>query len=104
MTQRRKVGQFGAIVLLGATILGGWYSLNGQNRRSTIDAFSKWRPTRELAGIRYVGNDVCARCHTDEARTQSANSMVRAAETGNDCAKLKAHQHLTFKNGPYVYR
>jgi hypothetical protein len=104
MPKRSTAIQSIAIFIALAICFGGWYSLRGQNRRSASNAFSKWRPTRELAGIRYMGNEVCAQCHTDKARTQPANSMVRAAETGNDCSILKTHQNLTFKNGSYLYR
>jgi len=84
--------------------VGGWNALRGQNEVAKRDPFTTWRPTRELGGVRYVGNRVCAQCHAEKTRTQAANSMARAAEVGSDCAILKTHQALSFRNGSYVYR
>ena len=78
--------------------------MNGQNQAVKPGAFSRWRPTRELVGADYVGNQVCLQCHKEKASIESANAMAHAAESGRDCASLKAYQDLTFTNGPYAYR
>jgi Cytochrome c554 and c-prime len=94
-----------AVIVIGAVFcFGGWYSMKGQNQVTKPGAFSRWRPTRELAGALYVGNQVCFQCHKEKALTELANSMARAAEIYNDCSSLKSHQNLTFTNGPYSYR
>ena len=73
----------------------------GQNPR---DAFSKWRPTHELTGVRYVGNSACAGCHGPLTSKRLANSMSRALEPVESCEILKAHPRLNFRNGPYTYQ
>jgi Cytochrome c554 and c-prime len=80
-----------------------WYSTHAQNRRPASNLLSKWRPTRELQGVSYVGSKVCMQCHTDQAATQSKNSMFTAAASSPDCEVLKEYPRLTFNNGPYSY-
>ena len=72
-----------------------------QNRR---DPFSKWRPTHELAGVRYVGSAACAECHAALAAKRLANPMSRALEPVENCAVLKAQPRLSFLNGSYTYQ
>src|SRR5438309_10048221 len=83
--------------------LGLWLlpSSRGQNQR---DAFSKWRPTHELTGIRYVGSSACAQCHIQQTAKRLANSMSRALEPVERCEILKAQPRLNFRNGPYSYQ
>src|SRR6266404_464288 len=83
--------------------LGLWLmsSSRGQNQR---DAFSKWRPTHELAGVRYVGSGACAQCHNLLTARRLANSMSRALEPVESCELLKSHPRLSFRNGPYNYQ
>jgi len=76
-------------------------SSRGQNQR---DAFLRWRPTHELAGVRYVGSGACAQCHAPLAAKRLANSMSRALEPVESCELLKAHTRLNFRNGPYNYQ
>jgi Cytochrome c554 and c-prime len=73
----------------------------GQNRR---DALSRWRPTRELPGVRYVGSNACAQCHGRYTARRLANSMSRALEPVANCEVLQAHPRLSFRNGPYTYQ
>src|SRR5438105_6553049 len=83
-------------------ILGLWLlpSSRGQNQR---DAFSRWRPTHELAGGHYVGSSACAQCHALLTAKRLANPMSRALAPIESCEILKAHPRLNFRNGPYNY-
>jgi cytochrome c554/c'-like protein len=84
-------------------ILGLWLFpfARAQNQR---DAFSKWRPTHELAGVRYVGSNACAQCHAPLTSKRLANSMSRALEPVENCEILKTHLRMNFSNGPYNYQ
>ncbi len=68
------------------------------------DAFSKWRPTHELAGVNYVGSAACARCHAPLTAKRLANPMSRALAPVESCEILKTHTRLNFRNGPYGYQ
>jgi Cytochrome c554 and c-prime len=72
-----------------------------QNRR---DPFSRWRPTHELAGVRYVGSAACTECHAALAAKRLANPMSRALEPAENCDVLKTHPRLAFRNGAYNYQ
>jgi hypothetical protein len=100
--KRRRI-LFNSAILAVAISSSGWYWLNAQNRVTTHDPFSKWRPTRELVGAGYAGGQVCLQCHKEKALTKSANSMADAAEVGSNCSSLTTHQNLRFNVGPYVY-
>ena len=80
------------------------FSLSLTVAQSQRDAFSRWRPTHELAGVRYVGSGACAQCHVTQATTRLANPMSRALEPVENCDVLKAHDRLSFRNGSYNYR
>jgi hypothetical protein len=73
----------------------------GQNQRNVL---SRWRPTRELQGVRYVGSNACAQCHARYTARRLANSMSRALEPAASCEVLQTHPRLSFRNGPYVYQ
>ena len=45
----------------------------------------------------------CGTCHKQQAATQPTTSMAHALELVADCAILREHPHLTFKQGPYTY-
>src|SRR5256886_14540576 len=68
------------------------------------DAFSKWRPTHELAGVNYVGSAACAQCHTPLTAKRLANPMSRALAPVESCDVLKTHPRLSFRNGTYNYQ
>src|SRR5947209_1868547 len=84
-------------LILGLCLLP---SSRGQNQR---DAFSRWRPTHELAGGHYVGSSACAQCHALLTAKRLANPMSRALAPIESCEILKAHPRLNFRNGPYNY-
>ncbi|MDT7777665.1 MAG: hypothetical protein QOC99_177 [Acidobacteriota bacterium] len=75
-----------------------------QGRAQAENALSKWRPARDYSGLRYVGGETCAGCHTQEAAIQPATPMGRASERAADCEILKTHTRLTFRNGAYTYQ
>src|SRR5689334_3279124 len=68
------------------------------------DAFSKWRPTHELAGVNYVGSAACAQCHAPLTNKRLANPMSRALAPADSCEVLKTNPKLNFRNGPYNYQ
>jgi hypothetical protein len=80
-----------------------WLSLSSR-AQSQRDAFSKWRPTHELAGIRYVGSSSCAECHAALTARGLPNPMSRALAPVDSCEVLKTHPRLSFRNGPYTYQ
>jgi hypothetical protein len=84
-------------------ILGLWLFpfARGQNQRNP---FSKWRPTHELTGVRYVGSSACAQCHAPLTSKRLANLMSRALEPVESCEILKAHPRLNFRNGAFTYQ
>ena len=86
MVERLKKSSL--LALIACFSLGLWSS-RAQNQR---DAFSKWRPTRELAGVRYVGSDACLQCHAGLAAKRFANSMSRALEPVERCELFKRNQ------------
>src|SRR5437667_4825810 len=83
--------------------IGLWLlpSSRGQNQR---DAFSRWRPTRELTGVRDVGSSACAQCHAPLTEKRLANLMSRALEAVESSEILKAHPRLSFRVGRYNYQ
>lgn len=93
------------LVLIGVvfftTIL--WLSLSSR-AQSRRDPFSKWRPTHELAGVRYVGSGACAQCHAALTAERQPNAMSRALEPVESCEILKANPRLNFRNGAYNYQ
>ncbi len=66
---------------------------------------AEWNPTRgPTAGVKYVGDAVCAECHVAEAKTYRATPMAQAGAWARHAAILKAHPKLSFRLGPYAYR
>ena len=93
-----------ALVGTGVMCLAISVSLSASFRtQAQRDAFSKWRPTHELAGVNYVGSAACARCHAPLTAKRLANPMSRALAPVESCEILKTHTRLNFRNGPYNY-
>ncbi len=63
-----------------------------------------WRPRKEVKDARFVGSNVCAKCHKKISELQRGSAMARALELPAVCQILISHKDLTFRNGPYVYR
>jgi hypothetical protein len=80
------------------------WSLSSSHAQAQRDAFSKWRPTHELAGVNYVGSATCAQCHAPLTNKRLANPMSRALAPVENCDRLKAYPRLSFRNGPYNYQ
>ena len=78
--------------------------VSAQSRTSgKDDALADFRPRRETPNRRFAGNEVCARCHMQQARHFSQSSMAHAlgAVANNDV--LRSHPHLNFHAGDYSY-
>ncbi|MDT5120996.1 MAG: hypothetical protein QOC96_478 [Acidobacteriota bacterium] len=60
-----------------------------------------WRPNRSDA--KYAGSQACAKCHADEAATQHATAMGKAAQTVDVSDVLRSNARLTFRSDPYSY-
>jgi hypothetical protein len=91
------------ILLLTALVCFA-FTLSITLAQSQRDSFSKWRPTHELGGVRYVGSDACAQCHVAQTAKRLANPMSRALEPVERCDVLKSHPRLDFRNGRYAYQ
>ncbi len=94
------VSLFGAFVslscLLSLRAQGPSMSAGGNTQNATT-----WRPNRKDA--KYVGAQACAKCHVEEASTQHATAMGRAAQTVETSEVLRSNSRLTFRSGPYAY-
>src|ERR1043165_1188662 len=94
------VSLFGAIVILSCLL-----SLRAQgplmNGGGATQSATTWRPNRKDA--KYAGAQACARCHAEEAQTQHATAMGRAAQTVETSEVLRSNPRLTFRSGRYSY-
>jgi hypothetical protein len=94
------------IVFLGGIIcfaLSLWL-LATLHAHAQRDAFSRWRPTHELAGVNYVGSAACAQCHAPLTNRRLANPMSRALVPADSCEVLKTNPKLNFRNPPFNYQ
>jgi Cytochrome c554 and c-prime len=67
------------------------------------EAFSQFRPRKEIAGQSFVGSEVCLNCHGLKAGLYLHTSMAHALALPSDSAVLASHPRLTFRSGPYSY-
>src|SRR5262245_27042889 len=81
-------------VLSGSAIL---YMARAQGQVAEKTPLSRWR-SRDYAGIRYLGSDKCAECHSFQTGTQLATPMAHAMENPADSQILASHQELAFRN------
>ena len=66
--------------------------------------FSSWWPTKGAASRdEYVGPSACAVCHPGKAAAQKTTPMGNASSDAAHSEVLRAHEHLTFRQGPYRY-
>ncbi|MFN2532519.1 MAG: multiheme c-type cytochrome [Pyrinomonadaceae bacterium] len=100
MRQRLKTALVLTCTLFGTSSLFLSLPSRAQTQR---DAFAKWRPTHELAGVRYAGSGACTNCHGALTEKRLANPMSRALVPVGDCEILKTHSRLNFRNGSYSY-
>lgn len=100
----KKIVALVAVVICAAIYLCIPYVSRGQEQaRANTSSFSKWRPTREMPGVRFVGNNVCAQCHAEQSSTHAATPMAHAMESPADCNVLIKNPRLTFRIGSYSY-
>jgi Cytochrome c554 and c-prime len=62
-----------------------------------------WQPTRAVNGQNSVGANTCAKCHPEEATTQSTSPMGLALERPMDSQILRSLPRLGFREGPFDY-
>ena len=66
--------------------------------------FSSWWPTKGATSREeYVGPAACATCHPGKASSQKTTPMGNASSTAANSDALRAHNHLTYRQGPYHY-
>jgi hypothetical protein len=75
-----------------------------QDRRPQPSPLSNWKPFQRVAGVRYVGSQVCARCHPAQASSQGATPMAHAMEAISDCEVLRANPKMTYSEGKFSYQ
>jgi cytochrome c554/c'-like protein len=63
-----------------------------------------WRPNKTTGGVRFVGSQACAKCHSTKVATQPKTPMGRALSSPANCEILRTHTKLTFRNGKYEYQ
>src|SRR5438270_13223752 len=56
-----------------------------------------WRTSKPFAEAGYVGREVCAKCHEQEAASQHSTAMGRAIESVTDSRVLGSHTRMTFR-------
>ncbi|MGA9995885.1 MAG: multiheme c-type cytochrome [Pyrinomonadaceae bacterium] len=100
----KKFFALAALALCAVVCLWSPRALHGQDQTQGNSPLSKWRPSHEAFGIRYVGSNACAQCHTQESANWSATPMAHALETVADCEVLKKNTKLSFRNGAYSYQ
>lgn len=78
-------------------------ALGTQSSGQSATNWSQFRPRRGIAGVEFVGREVCAQCHTQQAHTQVETAMARAMQVATASAVLRSHPRLTFQAGAYFY-
>lgn len=96
------------LILISLTLVfGGFFLFKhsllifAQNRSAKDNPFKNWRPTEEIAGIKFVGNQKCLKCHAEKEQldTPMAHAILKPA----DSKILDEFSPKPFKNGDYVY-
>src|SRR5215467_3618862 len=80
---------------------------SGPFQMSTEDRVQRpgWWPTKSTAAREdFVGPEACESCHATKASTQKLTPMAHAASHATDSEALRAHDEMTFRQGPYTYR
>ncbi len=87
-----------AVYMAGPVLRGAWGQARAEN------PLAGWRPGgRDNSGLRYVGSETCAGCHTQQA-AQGSTPMGRASQLASECDILKARPRMSFRNGRYAYQ
>src|ERR1700712_1819520 len=98
---------FKLILILAILICGGILCLknsfltSAQIRSSKDEAFKNWRPTREINGINFVGNQKCLECHSEKQQLETP--MAHAILKPPASRILDEIPSKPFKNGIYTY-
>lgn len=105
MTERLKKTLALAFVLACAAGFAASPALRGAwGQARPDDPLARWRPGgRDESGLRYVGSETCAGCHTEQA-AQSRTPMGRASQRASDCDILRTRPRLGFRQGRYAYQ
>ena len=92
-------------VLLFLGVIALFFAQNASAQRDADIAslFSQFRPRTEVQGIRYIGREVCAKCHARRNSTQSGTAMAHAMQSVSESPVLRSHASLAFKYGRYEY-
>jgi hypothetical protein len=53
--------------------------------------------------MNFVGAAVCAKCHSEIAKTQESSPMARTVSRVRDTETLQSHPQLSFRQGQYKY-
>jgi hypothetical protein len=96
---RRGQAILGLAVLCATLVAAGVavYAQSGAGR--------EWNPVEAApAGAKYVGEEVCATCHVQEAATFKNAEMRRGGWSAAEDETLRTHPLLTLELGPYHYR
>jgi hypothetical protein len=106
--KKKKTITLIAFVVYASFYLGATSFLVGQGQMQSSAQgnvpLSKWRPTRELPGVGYIGARACAQCHTNRAEHFFTTPMAHALESVSDCDILIKRPRLTFSEGAYSYK
>ena len=91
------------LLFLGVSTLFCAQDASAQRDADVVSQFSRFRPRTEVQGTRYVGREVCAKCHARRNRTQSGTAMAHAMQSVSESPVLRSHASLAFKYGRYEY-
>jgi len=95
----------GALLLFCAFGLAALSPLRllSQNMTQSSPSSSQGIAVKPTPGVNYVGQQVCAQCHSSKAKTQQATAMAKALQSVGDCEILRTRPRLTFRSGLYSY-
>src|SRR5690242_12992484 len=77
--------------------------LAGQSWISDDFPVLNWQPTIAPTGARYTGNQPCASCHIDQAKTYFTTPMAHALESPEVSTVLRKQPRLSFRNRSLSY-
>ena len=91
------------ILILITLTFGSFFCLKNSFSASAQkeDTFKYWRPTKTIAGIKFIGNQECLKCHDE--KKQLDTPMAHAILEPADSKMLDEFPPKPFKNGEYTY-
>ena len=94
---------FKLALILATLILGGFFCLKNSLPvfAQKNNPFKSWRPTKVIAGVKFVGNQECLKCHNEKQQleTPMAHAILKPADSN----MLNEFPPKPFKNGNYTY-